>query len=148
METSTLFLLGIGAFLLFEFGIPGGVVSNLKFLENGMSLDVSNPLRVVVNLSILIQNPTSGSITLQSIAGYFYINGSQAGNVSNFTPVAVAPNSETPMNLQLSVNDISLVGIIMNYINGSSDAVVVEIKATANANNVPIPVDLSFQPIN
>lgn len=147
METSTLLLLGAGAFLLWQFGIGGAVVSNLKFLENGMNLDVSNPLRVVINLSVLVQNPTSGSITLQSLAGYFYVNGTQGGNVSYFTPTTIAPNAQTEITLQLSVNDISLVTILMNYANSGTSNLNVEVKATANVNNAPLPIDLSFSPL-
>jgi|ERR1700722_18154659 len=147
METSTLLMLGVGAFLLWQFGIGGAVVSNLKFVENGMNLDVSNPLRVVINLSVLVQNPTSGSITLQSLAGYFYVNGTQAGNVSYFTPTVINPNSQTSITLQLSVNDISLVTILMNYANSGTSNLNVEVKATANVNNAPLPIDLNFSPL-
>ena len=147
METSTLLMLGVGAFLLWQLGIGGAVVSNLKFVENGMNLDVSNPLRVVINLSVLVQNPTSGSVTLQSLAGYFFVNGSQAGNVSYFTPTVIGPNNQTQITLQLSVNDISLVTILMNYANSQNGNINVEVKATANINNAPIPIDLSFSPL-
>jgi LEA14-like dessication related protein len=147
METSTLLFLAGGAFLVWKFLVPGVAVSNLIFLENGMSLDISNPLRVVINLSVIVQNPTSGSLTLNSMAGYFYVNGSQTGNVSYFTPTVINPNSQTQIQLQLSVNDISLVSDIMSYINSGTGSLAVEIKGTANVNNVPVPIDLSFQPM-
>lgn len=147
METSTLAVLAVGAFLVWKFFLPGVTVSNLVFLENGMSLDVSNPLRVVINLNIIVQNPTSGSLTLNSIAGYFYVNGSQTGNVSFFTPTLISPNSQTLINLQLSVNDISLVQTLLNYVNSGTGTLLVEVKGTANANNVPVPIDLSFNPM-
>lgn len=148
METSTLALLGIGAFVLYYFTTGATVVNNLRFVENGMNFDVSNPLRVVINLSVLVQNPTSGSITLESMAGTFSINGSQAGNVSFFTPTLISANSQTTITLVLSINDLSLVSVIMQYVNSGSSAVQVGINATANAGNVPLPVNLNFQPVS
>ena len=145
---STLLLIGGGAFLLWFFGTRGAVVANLKFLENGMSFDVSNPLRIGVNLSVLVQNPTSGSVTLQSLAGYFAINNTQSGNVSYFVPTLIAANSQTQITLRLSINDLSLVKILMDYINGNSgSSIVVDIAATANVDNVPVPVNMSFSPL-
>jgi LEA14-like dessication related protein len=147
METTVL-LIGGAAFLLWFLGSGATVVSNLKFIENGMTFDVSNPLRIVINLSVIVQNPTSGSVTLQSLAGYFFINGSQSGNVSDFIPSVIQANSQTQLNLILSVNDIALVGVIMNYINSGSSSVVVNVQATANVSGVAIPVNLSFTPLN
>lgn len=145
---STLLLIGGGAFILWFFGTRGAVVANLKFIEDGMNFDVSNPLRVGVNLTVIVQNPTSGSVTLQSLAGYFFINGTQAGNVSYFTPTLIAPNSQTIVVLRLSINDLSIVKILMDYVNGASDAsLVVDIQATANIDNVPVPVSMSFSPL-
>jgi LEA14-like dessication related protein len=146
METTVL-LIGGAAFLLWFFGSGATVVSNLKFIENGMTFDVSNPLRITINLAVIVQNPTSGSVTLQSLAGYFFINGSQSGNVSDFVPSIIGPNSQTLINLVLSVNDIALVGVIMNYINSGSSSVVVNVQATANVSGVAIPVNLSFTPL-
>lgn len=146
METSVL-LIGGAAFLLWFFGSGATVVSNLKFIEDGMTFNVSNPLRIVINLAVIVQNPTSGSVTLESLAGYFFINGSQSGNVSDFVPSVILPNSQTLINLVLSVNDLSLVGVIMDYINSGSSSVVVTVQATANISGVAIPVNLSFTPL-
>ena len=147
METSTLLLLGGAAFVLYYFGGGATALANLKFIENGMSFDVSNPLRVRVNLSVIVQNPTSGTLTLNSIAGYFYINGSQSGNVSYFIPTIIPPNSQSQIVLNLSVNDASIISDIVNYINSGSSSITVELKATGNINNIPAPLDLIFQPI-
>lgn len=147
METSTIALLGLGAFLLYKFAGPGAVLSNLRFVENGMSFDVSNPLRIIVNLSVVVQNPTSGQINLLSLAGTFSINGQPGGNVSYFTPTVIAPNSQTQIVLQLSISDANLLSIITNYIASGSSQVNVSVNATANANNIPIPVNLNFSPL-
>ena len=146
METTVL-LIGGAAFLLWMFGSGATVVSNLKFIENGMTFNVSNPLRITINLAVIVQNPTSGSVTLESLAGYFFINGQQSGNVSDFVPSVIAANSQTLINLILSVNDLSLVGVIMDYINSGSSSVVVNVQATANISGVAIPVNLSFTPV-
>jgi LEA14-like dessication related protein len=146
MNNGVWLLLG-GAVLLYFVGVPGAVVSKLVFVENGMTIDATNPLQINILLSILVQNPTSGSITLNSLAGSFSINGSNAGNVSDFNPTVIPPNSQTPITLNLTVSDYSIAAIILAYINSGSTSIVVGLTATANINNAPFPVNLSFQPV-
>lgn len=134
----------LGFFLLEK----SAVLNNLRFIASAATIDLSNPLRPYINLSVIIQNPTSGSVTLQSLAGNFFINGQQAGNLSYFTPTIIAPNSQTQIALNLSVNDFSLVQIISNYVTGGGGTVVVAINGTANVNNVPAPFNISFTPIS
>jgi LEA14-like dessication related protein len=140
----TLLWIGVGlfAFLAFE---KSTVVSNLKFVENGLDFNMSNLLRPQINLHIGVQNPTSGSITLQSVAGSFAVNGVPSGNVSYFVPTVIAPNAQTEIVLHLAVNDAALIADLMNFINnGGKTPVKVDVEVTANINNVPVPVSLSF----
>jgi LEA14-like dessication related protein len=137
---------GIAAALYFF--TKGVSLNNLKYIATASSIDISNPLRPVITIQVTVQNPTSGSLTLQSLAGYFSVNGSQAGNISYFTQTVILPNSQTIIPLQLSVNDLDLITIIMNYLNGtSSDVLTISVNATVNVNNVPAPLVLSFTPI-
>jgi LEA14-like dessication related protein len=141
---NAILLIGAGliAFMLYE---KASVVSNLKFIENGIDFNLSNPLRPLINLQIGVQNPTSGSITLQSLAGNFAVNNVQSGNVSYFIPTVIGPNAQTEIVLHLTVNDAALIADIMNFIqNGGSTPLKVEVQATANIDNVPVPVSLSF----
>lgn len=126
----------------------GVSLNSLKYIATASSIDVSNPLRPVITLSVTVQNPTSGSLTLDSLAGYFSINGSQTGNVSYFVQTEILPNSQTVIPLQLSVSDISLAADIVNYLNGNGSAITILINATANVNNIPAPITLSFTPVS
>jgi LEA14-like dessication related protein len=144
LETAVILALVAVAWFAFE---KGSVVANLKFIENGVSFDLGNPLRPIINLSVLVQNPTSGTITLQSLAGYFFINGIQGGNVSNFQgPIVIGPNIQTSINLALSVNDLSLMSIVQQFAANGTGALNIAVQATANIDNVPTPVNLSFNP--
>jgi hypothetical protein len=133
----------VGLFLLEK----SVVLGNLRFIASGSTIDFSSPLRPLIKLSVVIQNPTSGSVTVQSLAGNFFINGQQAGNVSYFTPVIIVQNSQTEIVLDLLVNDFALVQIITNYMTGGGGSVVVAINGTANVNNVPAPFSITFTPI-
>src|ERR1700730_5187042 len=142
METIAWLGVGLLAYLVYK---KSNTVSNLKFIENGIDFDMGNILRPVVNLHIGVQNPTSGSITLQAIAGSFAVNGVQSGNVSYFIPTVIAPNAQTEILLHLSVNEAAVIADIMNFINnGGKTPVTVSVEVTANINNVPVPVSLSF----
>lgn len=142
MDTVIVLGLGFLAFLAFQ---KSTVVSNLKFVENGIDFNFSNVLRPQIYLHIIVQNPTSGSVLLQSLAGYFSVNGVQSGNVSSFIPTAIGPNSQTVMTLTLSVNDAAVITDILNFIHGAGKSSVnVAVEATANIDGVPVPVSLSF----
>jgi len=140
-------LLGAGAVLLY-FVTKGVSLNSLKYIITSSSIDVSNPLRPVITLQVTVQNPTSGSLTFYSLAGYFSINGTQTGNISYFATTIIQPNSQTVIPLQLSVSDLSLASDIVNYLSGGGGALTVSIVATVNVNNVPAPLTLSFTPVS
>jgi len=81
------------------------------------------------------------------LAGNFFINGQQAGNLSYFFPTIINANSQTEINLNLSINDMSLVQIISNYVTGGGGTVVVGVTGTANVNDVPAPFSITFTPV-
>lgn len=82
-----------------------------------------------------------------SLAGDFFINGRLAGNVSDFNPVIVAPNAQSPAVLQLRINDAQLIAVITNFITLKQSDLVISISATANVSGIPVPVALTFNPV-
>ena len=138
-------LAGLG-FYLFE---KNTVVSSLRFVEQGITFDISNLISPIINVSILVQNPTSGSLTLQSMAGTFSVNGNPSGNASYFpaVPTVLAPNAQTIIVIQLRLTDSGIITDLLNFISGSTTALNIALNGTANVNNAPIPLILSFNAV-
>jgi hypothetical protein len=115
-------------------------ISSLNFIPRGLGL-VGNAVSVIIG----VQNPTSQGIQLQSISGNLILNGSSVGNVADFTPVLIAPNAETQINLLITPN---IFGIAANAIyqlqNGLTGGINATLQGTANVNNNPIPLNVNF----
>lgn len=142
----TLLTIGLVTFGIYFFSTKTAL-ENLQFVEDGVSFDVSNPLKILITLTVMVQNPTSTGFDLMSLAGSIKLNGNGIGNVSYFLKTHIAANSEVPIDLKFSVNDISLVAPIMDYIEGNPKPMVLVIDGVANVNNIPLPITLSFNPI-
>jgi hypothetical protein len=141
----TLIFIALG-FIIFLGAEKATTLNNLRFVAQDVGFDFSNLLSPIVNLSVLVQNPTSGNLTLKSLAGSFSINGTPSGNVSFFpaTPSYVAANGVTGITLQLRLSDVALINDVKNFFNNGAGALVININATANVNDVPLPVTLNF----
>jgi LEA14-like dessication related protein len=131
----------ITAFIFF-----GGAqtVNSLKFVATGVGFDVSNPLSPIVNVSVIVQNPTSNSLQLNSFAGTATVNGTSSGNVSYFTPVLIAANSQTTITLQIRLSDAGIISDLLNFINAGTGAILIAVNGTANVNGAGLPVSLSM----
>jgi len=136
-----------GAVLLYFFYTKGSTLANLVFQVQSTNFDIGNPLSPKVLVDVLVSNPTSGSLTLSSLAGYFYINGAQSGTVSFFQLATIFADAQTLITLTLSINDFALAADIVKYATGQMEGLTIEIKATANINNIPAPVDITFTPV-
>lgn len=142
----SLLVVGI-AFLLFIGLSKGSTVASLNFIATGVSFDFSNVLTPVVGISLLVQNPTSGSLSLLSIAGGFTVNGNPSGNVSFFpgSPVLIAPNSQTQIVINLIMNDASLINSLIDLVQSKGN-ILIGVNATANVGGIPVPLNFSITP--
>lgn len=117
--------------------------ANLQFLPLGASWDGGS-----LHIQIGVQNPTNDSLQFQSFAGTVYINGTAAGNVSDFTPAIIAPNAQTPVTLTFTPSLFGAAATVINLLNNGGNGVVIAVKGSANVNSLSVPVNLTFQAIN
>lgn len=129
--------LGIAAwYLLTRFS----TITNLNFVARGLGL-IGNAVSVVIG----VQNPTSQGLNLQSISGNLILNGNSVGNVSDFTPVTIAPNAETQINLVIVPNIFGIAANALYQIQqGITGGIQASLQATANINNNAVPVNVTF----
>lgn len=115
---------------------------NLQFLPLGANWDGG-----ALHVQIGVQNPTNNSLQVTSLAGTVYVNGTAAGNLSDFTPALIAPNSQTPIQLTYTPSLFGAISSVLNQLTNGG-GVNIEVKGTANVNSIPIPVDIKFQAIS
>lgn len=119
-----------GALVLF----PGNIT--------GLQFDGATP---VVTVTLLVQNPTNTSFVFRSFAASAYSNDTLVGNVSNFTPVAVGPNSEGIMPLTIRLLLITAANDVISIIQTKHVKRTLKLEGTINANGVPVPVTLNYE---
>lgn len=135
MDNGLLLLLGLGAYLLYS---KANTASSLQFLPLGANWNGGT-----LQIQVGVQNPTNGTLTLSSLAATAYVNGTPTGNVSDFTPAIIAPNAQTPIQLNFNPNVIGIAQDLLSELNTQS-AMNISLKGTANVNGVSLPVNINF----
>lgn len=134
-------LIAAAAFGAWWFWSRANALSSLIFIPKGVGVQGGG-----LNLILGVQNPTGAAIQLNSLAGSIQVNGSNLGNVSDFSPVVIAPNSETDIPLYLTANVFGIAGSLLGQLDGNEGAgnFNANLVGTANINNIPVPVNLNF----
>jgi LEA14-like dessication related protein len=133
-----------GLIIAFIFFGGAQTVNSLKFVATGVGFDVSNLLSPIINVTVIVQNPTSTALQLNSFAGTATVNGTASGNVSYFQPVLIAANSQTTITLQIRLSDAGIISDLMNFISAGTGQLLVAVNGTANINGAGLPVSLSM----
>ena len=140
--------------------IAGGVVvayflltkiqalNNLRFTVTGVSYDFSDITFPIIYLDVLVENPTPGKLTFNSLVGNFSINGNPTGTVSYIPPVplTVEPLSQSTLQLTLRVSGAALIQDLFNYVTNHQGSLNITVVGTANVEGINAPVTLSINP--
>jgi len=138
-SANTLFLVG-GGFVLWYLLTRIQTIGNLNFVPRGLGI-VGNAVSVILG----IQNPTSNALLFNSLSGDLMVNGNSVGNVADFQPVTIMPNSETPITLLITPNIFGIAANAIDQIsNGLTGGISAKLQAIANVNNTPVPVNVQF----
>jgi LEA14-like dessication related protein len=140
-SSNNLLLIGAAAIAAWYFFTRSNALNSLIFTPVGLGVQGSG-----ISLAVNVANPTNTALSLSSIAGSLNIQGSAVGNVTDFTPQVIQPNSQTTINLLITPNVFGLAAGVINQIDGNegSGSIQASLSGTANVNGVPIPVNLSF----
>jgi len=85
----------------------------------------------IATFGLMIQNPSSQSFTIKSLAGNISANGFRIGSVSSFIPLTIRPNSQQIYLLNIRLSLIGVVSDIIAAFNGNGARQVVEFNAVA-----------------
>jgi LEA14-like dessication related protein len=136
-------LIGAGIFVLSKIA-TANIASRLNFVLGGVSASLSG-LTPVVTVNVVVQNPTSGSFTVNSLVGNISVNGTQIGNISMFVATVIPPNNQVQLPLTVILNPAQVLTDLLNLLTGNSgNQVIVSLDGTANIDNIPIPVSIQY----
>ena len=140
-SNNNLLLIGAAAIAAWYFWTRTSALNSLIFTPVGLGVQGAG-----ISLAVNVANPTDTPLTLSSLAGSLNIQGSAVGNVTDFQPSNIAPNSQTQINLLITPNVFGLAAGVINEIEGNegSGAIQATLNGTANVNGIPVPVNLSF----
>lgn len=143
-NTGKVFLFGgIGILLAYLF-TQGRSIANLIFSPGSVSSMSFVGATPQATISIMVMNTSNLPVTISSFAANILSNGSYIGDVSNFFPVVIQPNSKTAFNVNADFQLIGIVNDIINAFQTKSIKQNLEIKGYANIDGQQIPVDINF----
>jgi LEA14-like dessication related protein len=139
MKTGTVLLLGVGAVAAYYFAQLGKAGSTMQIVLSGVQ--VNSVTDYVITLTF--QNVSNATVKINSFTGVVSINDNQVGNVSEFGPVIINPNSQQAINIHFSPSLLSLPGAIRDLLNNSGGELVFNVNGNANVDNLVLPVNVS-----
>lgn len=135
MKTGTIALLVVGGLAVYEFAQLGVAGKTVQILLDGVQINsITN-----FSLQLLVQNVSNANVKLNSMTGAITVNGNAIGNVSYFSPVTVASNSQQVVNVTLRPDLLSLPASIIALINNSGGNLHFVVDGNANIDGLVIP---------
>lgn len=107
----------------------------------GMNFSLTN---TVATVDLIVQNTSNVDFTINSLAGNAFTDGTLIGNVSNFTPVIVAGNSQGAIPLTIELYNISVVDQIISAFQNRFQKKELELEGTVNANGFQERFNLTY----
>jgi hypothetical protein len=144
METGGLLAILAGAAGLYLWS-KGRAATNLLFFPGNITGFSLNGIYPVLYINLLVQNTNNTSFHLNSLAGNVTSNGTQIGNISNFTGVEIPGNSQINVPITLTLQPLTLVNDIIGIITGGSGSRDLKLDAVANVDGVQATFSLSYK---
>jgi len=135
MKTGTLLLVGGLALAAYEYAQLNTAVGTVQFMVAGINFKSLTDYEI----QLLVQNVSNANVDLNALTGIVTINGSQIGNITDFSPVNIAPRSQQIVNIDLQPNLLSIPGAVQNLINNPGSTFNIAVSGNANVNNLVIP---------
>jgi hypothetical protein len=139
MKTSTIVLLALGGFALYEFTKIKNAANTVQIVFQGIQ-----PQGVLdYNLQFLVQNVSNTSAQLNALAGTVSINNNVVGNLSNFQPVTVPATAQQEVNVDFKPNLIGLTSEALQLLGSSGQTLTFAVNGTMNVNGLLLPFNVT-----
>ena len=145
MRNSTLLALGaVGALIVYHLWRESSAAGNLVFTPGNVTNMAFSGSTPVVAFTINVQNTSTTDLLLNSIAGNLYSNNTLVGNVSNFSPVTIAANSQTVLPVNASFQILGIANDLISAFQSGSTQQNLELEGFANVGGAQVPLDLKM----
>lgn len=101
---------------------------------------ITNP---VIEIGLIVQNPTNQKITVRSIAGSLYVNSELVGYLNTNVSQVIQAFGETPLKLRMRPTAIGVIKTLINLFKKPIPGTVVRFEGSANVDGINIPFDQS-----
>jgi Late embryogenesis abundant protein len=128
MKNNTILILVLVAVVGYWAYTKYGAVSNLLFVPRGINASGGG-----FQVTLGIQNTSNTSLQYNSFAGSLIVNGSNIGNVTDFTQQTIIANGETDLVINVTANLLGLASQILQQVN-SGNVGIQSAVLTGNAN--------------
>jgi hypothetical protein len=138
-------MLGVAGVILVNLLKKGTSLGRLNFYPAAVSKITFDGAIPVMKFGLAAQNTSGNKFIVNSIAGNLYANGYLIGNISNFTPVVIPPNSQVIVPLTARLSPVGIVQNIIEAFDGGNFSIEVELDANANIDNFQAPINLKYK---
>jgi Late embryogenesis abundant protein len=128
MKNNTILILVLVAVVGYWAYTKYGAVSNLLFVPRGINASGGG-----FQVTLGIQNTSNTSLQYNSFAGSLIVNGSNIGNVTDFTQQTIIANGETDLVINVTANLLGLASQVLQQVN-SGNVGIQSAVLTGNAN--------------
>lgn len=145
IKTAETIALAAGGVLLYSLWRKQQGIGTLNFFPDKVRDFHFSGLTPVFTLGLGVQNTSNQSFTVNSIAGNAYSNGYYVGNLSNFSPQIIIKNTQGILLLDVRLALIGIVNDLINAFQSENFQQSLELKATANVDNLQIPLNIKYK---
>lgn len=139
-KAGTFILLGIGAVALF-FLSRARAGQALKIYFDSLQIGKIKGLRVPdIFARFRIVNPSNTPLSVNSIAGDLFVNGSQFADVQQTEKIDIPGNKEIFYNVKITVNALQAVQTLISFLR-QKQKVKIDFTGTVNSSGLLIPIN-------
>jgi LEA14-like dessication related protein len=141
MKKSYLFI-GIGAAVILYFLSKSSAAKNLKVYFQTLSLKKSKGLNFpTVQAVFRIVNPTSSTLTIDTIAGDITVNNKFLSSLSQIDPISIPANSETLYTINIKTPIFNAITTVISLFKSKSKSFKVDFNGTVNSGGILLPIN-------
>jgi LEA14-like dessication related protein len=141
---ATLAVAGALLFAAARYRVAPQMVTRSMRLRLGKISFAGNWLKVAV----IISNPTSDAININSVVGELYINGKKVGNVESFVQTVIQPNAKTTLYLDVRLMAVQLLKTYQELLEQKGFNVEIGLTGSINVNNKVTPFQIYYDVLN
>lgn len=137
--------IGAGAIFILSKILQAVTASSLTFDIDSVDLSQFG-LRTVLPVTLMVTNPTTGSLTLSGLTANAFVNGDYIGTASEIPAITIAPAAKTPVQVNVSLALAQVVSDVVSILNGSAGIPAsIFLQGSVVVNTITFPINLTLK---